>query len=339
MAAVLTLRAGLITVAPPCSSTHREAAAGEDDRRGSAPGGLGMLGAVNDRHDSRLRLAAINFLNPAPLMWDFEHPPLDRDLARRYRIDRMLPSECAARLVSGKADLGLIPIAALAAHPELRILPGCTIAAKERVRSLQLVRRAAQPLQALRSVAADTASRTTVTYARLLFRMWGNPDVPFMPLAADLDRMLARADAAIIIGDPALLALEERSNRFERTGEELVYHDLAYEWRALTGLPFISAAWCAAPAEGALSDEQLGPVSADLLRSRDHGLQNIDALAHEWAGRLPISESTIREYLAGNIHYILDEECIEGMAAFFDMAADAGVLPPYAFSAHLLTVR
>ena len=58
--------------------------------------------------------------------------------------------------------------------------------------------------------------------------------------------MLERADAAIVIGDPALLALEERNNRFERTGEELVYLDLAEEWRALTGLPFVSAVWCAA---------------------------------------------------------------------------------------------
>ena len=87
---------------------------------------------------SRLRVAAINFLNPAPLMWDFEHPPLKTELALRYQIDRMSPSECAARLASGRADIGLIPIAALATTPGLQILPGCTIAAKGRVRSLLL---------------------------------------------------------------------------------------------------------------------------------------------------------------------------------------------------------
>ncbi len=63
---------------------------------------------------SRLRVAAISFLNPAPLMWDFEHPPLDAPLALRYQIDRMSPSECAARLAKGAADIGLSPIAALA---------------------------------------------------------------------------------------------------------------------------------------------------------------------------------------------------------------------------------
>jgi len=273
---------------------------------------------------SRLRVAAINFLNPAPLMWDFEHPPLDAPLALRYRIDRMSPSECAARLASGAADIGLIPIAALAATPGLRILPGCAIASKGRVRSLRLIRRVAQPLAALRSVAADTASRTTLAYARILFHKWGNPAVPFLPAAADLDAMLQLADAAILIGDPALMALEERANRFERTGEELVYHDLAEEWRSLFGLPFVSAVWGASC--GGILDES---VAEDFIQSRNHGLENIDALVAEWSARLPISEATIRNYLTTNIHYVLDEECLEGMRGFFRMAAELGVLPEY----------
>ncbi|HZP07379.1 MAG TPA: menaquinone biosynthesis protein [Terracidiphilus sp.] len=283
---------------------------------------------MNAQHDSRLRVAAIDFLNPAPLMWDFEHPPLNAALAERYRIDRMTPAECAVRLASGEADLGLVPIAALATTPGLRILPGCTIASKDRVRSLLLVRRANQPLTQLRSVAADTASRTTIAYARILFHKWGHPSVPFVPLAADLDRMLAQADAAILIGDPALLALEERSNRFERTGEELVYHDLAHEWRTITGLPFISAVWGTA-ARGNSLDEG---IVLDFTCSRDHGLKNIDTLVTEWSLRLPIPESTIRSYLTGNIHYVLDEECLEGMRGFFRMAAECGVLLEYNFS-------
>jgi chorismate dehydratase len=277
--------------------------------------------------DARLRIAAIGFLNPAPLMWDFEHPPLDAPLASKYKIDRMSPSECAARLAAGTADIGLIPIAALATTPGLRILPGCTIASKDRVRSLLLVRRASQPLATFRSVAADTASRTTIAYTRILFHKWGNPTVPFLPMAADLDSMLDKADAAIVIGDPALFALEERSNRFERTGEELVYHDLAHEWRSLTGLPFVSAVWGAA--HRSPLDES---VAEDLNQSRLHGLRNIEALAAEWSRKLPIPEVTIRSYLTTNIHYHLDQECIEGMRGFFRMAAETGVLPEYSFS-------
>ena len=277
---------------------------------------------------SRLRVAAIGFLNPAPLMWDFEHPPRMAKLALRYRIDRMTPAECAGRLASGTAEIGLIPIAALATTPGLRILPGCVIAAKGRVRSLLLVRRATRRLHELRSVAADIASLTTLAHARILFRHWGNPGVPFLPAPADLDTMLERADAAILIGDPALLALEERANRFERTGEVLVYHDMAEEWRTLTGLPFVSAVW----GSTACSSPLVESIAEDFVQSRNHGLENIDALAAEWSRRIPIPEQTIRTYLSTNIHYVLDDECVEGMKVFFLMAAQTGILPKYEFS-------
>jgi chorismate dehydratase len=297
----------------------------------------GRVGSLKDRVNStlhrRLRVAAIRFLNPAPLMWDFEHPPLKAELAQRYEIGWMLPSQCADELANGTADIGLVPIAALATTPGLRILPACTIASKGTVRSLLLVRRANQPLSDLRSVAADIASRTTIAYAHILFHKWGNPDVPFVPMAADLDAMLDRADAAILIGDPALMALEERANRFERTGEELIYHDLAHEWKALTGLPFVSAVWAAAPCSPL--DESVGE---DFLRSRDHGLQNIDALVKQWSRQLPLSEKMIRTYLTTNIHYVLDEECIEGMRGFFRIAAVTGVLPTYELPASAISV-
>jgi chorismate dehydratase len=266
-------------------------------------------------------------------MWDFEHPPLDASLALRYQVDRMSPSECADRLASGAADIGLIPIAALATIPGLRILPGCTIASKGCVRSLLLVRRASQPLQSLRSVAADTASRTTLAHARILFRHWNNPSVPFLPAAADLDAMLANADAAILIGDPALMALEERANRFERTGELLVYHDLAQEWHTLTGLPFVSAVWGLAG-----SIPFVDTIVPDFIQSRIHGLENIDALVAEWSARIAIPEETIRTYLTTNIHYTLDDECIEAMKVFFRMAAESRLLPEYSFSVDKLVL-
>ncbi|MEI9969347.1 MAG: MqnA/MqnD/SBP family protein [Terracidiphilus sp.] len=128
----------------------------------------------------------------------------------------------------------------------------------------------------------------------------------------------------MLIGDPALLALEERNNQFERTGEELVYLDLAEEWRKLTGLAFVSAVWGVAPNVGtqalgsAHRSELDESIAGDFISSRDHGLANIDALVAEWSKRFAIPEETIRTYLTANIHYVLDEECVEG---------DARVLP------------
>jgi len=70
----------------------------------------------------------------------------------------------------------------------------------------------------------------------------------------------------------------------------------------------------------------------DFILSRDHGLANIDALVAQWSRQMPLSEGTIRSYLTTNIHYVLDEECIEGMRGFFKIASETGVLPAYEFN-------
>jgi chorismate dehydratase len=82
--------------------------------------------------------------------------------------------------------------------------------------------------------------------------------------------------------------------------------------------------------EAAANRLPLEAITEDFNRSRIHGLENIDALVAEWSKRLPISEETIHTYLTANIHYTLDEECIEGMRVFFRTAASLGILPEYA---------
>ena len=247
----------------------------------------------------------------------------------RYEIDWMLPSECADRLAAGTADIGLVPIASLATTPGLRILPGCTIASKgpralaaagaprqPAARTLCApwppTRPAAPPLPTRAFSFTSGATRTCLS-------------CPWLPISTPCSTAPTPPSSSAI---PALLALEERANRFERTGEELVYHDLAEEWRALTGLPFVSAVWGVRSRQHSWTRASPRTLSS----SRDHGLQNIDALVAEWSRKLPLPAKTILTYLTTNIHYVLDEECVEGMRGFFRMAAETGVLPEYRFS-------
>lgn len=276
---------------------------------------------------SRLRVAAIRFLNPAPLMWDFEHPPRAPLLAQRYDVQSMTPAQCAAALASGAADLGLVPITAFAETASLRMVPGCAIAARGPIRSLLLVVRAAAGLAGVRSIAADTSSRATLAYLQIMVRHYWKLPARFLPHAPDLDAMLAAADAALLIGDPALLALEDRAAREQRTGEALLYLDLAAEWHSLTGLPWISAVW-------GVRQDRLPSTAArdqlvdDLVASRDAGLAHIDALVEKWAPRIALPPPVIRAYLSQNIRYILDQECLAGMRGFYQLAAECEVLPP-----------
>jgi len=268
-----------------------------------------------------IRVAAIDFLNPAPLMWDFEHPPLAAELAERYALRYMLPSQCAAALLDGTADLGLVPIAALT--PDLVIVPGSVIASLDRVRSIQLIVRGAKPLQAVRTVAADTASRSSLAYAHILFTKFLGVSPGFIPASADPIAMLESADAALLIGDPALLALEGREAIEEKVGA-CQWFDLAHEWKVRTGLPWVAAVWAARPE--AIPDR--AQLVADLDRSRANGLARIEDLVAEWTPRISIPASTIRAYLTRNIHYTLDPACLEALHLFRRYAAEIGLLPP-----------
>jgi chorismate dehydratase len=264
-------------------------------------------------------------------MWDFEHPPRNAALSQRYQVNYTQPALCADDLLAGRADLGLIPIASLT--PALAIVPGCTIASLNRVRSIQLIVKlrsssdsADQALSAVRTIAADTASRSSLAYAQVLFRRFLGTVPEFLPSPADPAAMLAHADAALLIGDPALLALEARESIEENAGPCL-WIDLAHEWQTRTGLPWVAAVWAVRPEALTAS---IGPLQLihDLQASRDNGLANIDALVAEWTPRIALSPDTIRHYLTRNIHYTLTPDCVETIRTFRGYAAEAGILPP-----------
>jgi chorismate dehydratase len=272
-----------------------------------------------------LRVAAINFLNPAPLMWDFEHPPLAAALAQRYTLHYTQPSLCADELLAARADLGLIPIASLT--PELAIVPGCTIASLDEVRSIQLIIKSPHTLGTVKTIAADTASRSSLAYAEILFRKFLHTQPTFLPAAANPIAMLQQADAAILIGDPALLALEARE-QIEATIGPCLWIDLAREWRTRTNLPWVAAVWAVRPESLGNSNLTAAQLTGDLATSRDHGLSHIDQLVQQWTPRIAIPPTTIRNYLTHNIHYHLDPDCIRTIKLFREYAAEVDILPP-----------
>lgn len=261
----------------------------------------------------RLRISAISYLNTAPLMWDFEHG----NAGAAFDISYTVPSQCAADLAAGSADIGIIPAAAYASISGLAILPGVAIASRRPVRSILLVSKV--PLDQIRSVALDTSSLTSVALTKVLFAKWWGPGRSFAPMAPDVERMMADHDAGLLIGDPALQVDRSR----------YLTYDLAEEWIRLTGKPFVFAFW--AVRQAALKN---APAALDLAAlfqdSRDHGLQpaSLDRIAREWSPRLGLSEPDIKTYLTENIYYDLDPACLDGLALFYRYAGECGALPP-----------
>ena len=289
----------------------------------------------------KLRIAAIQYLNPAPLMWDFEHDPEQERLAELYTIHSMLPAQCADALASGRADIGLTPATAYAAHPGLAILPGCAIASRDAVRSILLVMRAEMDIRELRRVTLDPASRSSNAYAQIILQRFHGVRTEYVlrsgpsganPAAAvNVDDLLRDSDAAVLIGDPALRLMQAREGIHLVSATQPHCVDLALEWRVWTGLPWVSAFWAVRPEAIAASGRKSSDVISDFVRSRDHGLEHLNEITAEWAPRLAdapaIPPEAIEAYLRQNIHYILDDACRAGLECFYRYAAEMKILP------------
>ena len=261
-----------------------------------------------------LKVSAISFLNTAPLMWDFEHGPT-REIRENFVVDYTVPSQCAEALRTGEADIGIIPVITTAEIPELVVLPDVAIAARNRVRSILLVSR--RPLEEVRTVAVDTSSRTSVGLVDVLLTRFFGGRRELRPMAPALSTMLQQCDAGLLIGDPAMMA----------STDGLYSYDLGELWRAQTGLPFVFAVW--AVRKEAMAQMRPGLELGEVFRrSRDHGLepQSLAAIAREWAPRIGLEEPEIVRYLQENIHYRLDEECRRGLALYFALAAECGLI-------------
>jgi chorismate dehydratase len=261
-----------------------------------------------------LKIAGISFLNTVPLMWDFEHNP-SQEIQENFEIEYMVPSLCAQKLREGVADIGIIPVITTATIPGLVVLPDVAIAALNKVRSIQLVSKC--PIDEIRTVAVDTSSRTSVGLTQVLLTKFFGGHRELTPMPPVLGPMLEKCDAGLLIGDPAMVVKTDG----------LYAYDLAEVWRAKTGLPFVFAVWT-------VRREALGEMCGGLdlpaifRRSRDHGLQDesVKAIAREWAPKMGLTEAEIVSYFRENIHYSLDAECRKGLALYFKLAAECGVI-------------
>ena len=257
-----------------------------------------------------MRISAISYLNTAPLMWDFEHGPPNPD----FEISYTVPSQCAAELARGAADIGIIPSAAYATIPGLVILPDVAIAATRAVRSILLVSK--KPIEQIQTVALDNSSLTSVALLRILFEKFWYLAPHFDSAQPTLHSMLAEHDAALLIGDPALQV--DRS--------KYLTWDLAEEWIQLTGKPFVFAFWAIT---GQALQQAHAVLAQTFQRSRDHGLQsdNLAAISEIWSRNLGLTRKSVLDYLTENIHYHLDNPCLEGLQLFYQYAHECKLIP------------
>ena len=141
-----------------------------------------------------MQIVGVCFLNARPLLAGLE---AGLPAPFSYRLTAAEPAECAEQLGDGRAAAGLVPVAALPFLPNVRALPGLGIAARGEARSVLVISKV--PLEEIRTLAAHTASRTSVALARLLLaERWGvRPRV--VPVRPPVEAMLAEAEKIVSI--------------------------------------------------------------------------------------------------------------------------------------------
>jgi chorismate dehydratase len=246
-----------------------------------------------------LIVSAVSYLNTWPLVWGFLHGP-QRGIFD-FRFD--LPAACAEALRDGKADVGLVPCAELD-RLGLDFLPELGIACEGPVRSILLISR--RPFGDIGTLAVDSGSRTSVALARIILaeRYGCRPLVT--PHAPSLEEMLAKNDAALIIGDPALrLDLENLPYRTL---------DLGLEWVAWSGLPMVFAVWAG-------RREFLTANAAEaFLASYRWGWDHVDEMVERASSERGFDKNLARAYFTSHIVYPLSARHLEGLALFRRLA-------------------
>ena len=237
----------------------------------------------------KIKVGAVSYLNTKPLVYAFENGAMvnDMDLVFDY------PSKVAQMLINDEIDLGLVPVAIIPQIPNAQIISNFCIAATNPVASVCLFSKV--PIQNIESVILDYQSRTSVALLKILLKDFWKISPDFIASEAEFENEINGTTAALIIGDRALVQL----NNFP-----FVY-DLAEAWQKMTNLPFVFAAWVA---------NKILPES--FINSFNLSIKNSLAQVDTIIESIEFRDYDLNIYFKENIDYKLDDQKRKGLNLF-----------------------
>jgi chorismate dehydratase len=239
--------------------------------------------------NSKIKVAAVSYLNTKPLLYGIERSPVMNDIELIVNY----PSELAKSLQDGSIDMALLPVAAMPGIAGAHIVSDYGIASDGNVASVAIFSQV--PMEEITAVYLDYQSRSSVRLAQLLLEKHWKKEVIFKPAPENYIEYINGTNAGVIIGDRALKQLDNF---------EYIY-DLATAWKEFTGLDFIFAAW--------IANKEL---PAGFLKAFNEanavGLQHIDEVVAE----NPFPYYSLKKYYTENIKFYLDDEKKKGLNKF-----------------------
>jgi chorismate dehydratase len=269
-----------------------------------------------------LKIGLIDYLNTMPFHYDLA----ERLEHTEVHFERGVPAQMNRMLMSGEIDLAPISAIEAARHAdELVILPGLGISSLGAVRTVLLFSWAADMRELDgQPIALTDHSATSVALLKVLCRERYQIQPSFTVTRQHLPSMLAAQQAALVIGDDALVEISvPRSLPHPTTGSPTIpfVYDLSDEWLKMTGLPFTFAVWAAR--KDRLEALRQANVMQALYDSTEVGLSEAarDTLAQGYAGRLGLPAGVCRRYLR-DLRYRLTEEDRAGLKLFLELALE-----------------
>ena len=246
-----------------------------------------------------VRLAASSYLNSAPLIWSFLNGP------HRGSVDfvEAVPARCAQLFAESSVEGALVPVIEYQRIAGGLLARDVCVGSRKEVLSVVLVSENKR-LEEIRSVALDESSRTSATLVKIVFREFLQCEPEWTTRAPNLEQMLEKNDAALIIGDPGMT--------FRRHGVNV--WDMASLWREYTGLGFVFAMWM-------VRDDAIERArEVDFAGARDEGVAHIEEIVRSYQDKIPMSVEELRNYLTRNIVFSVDDSMERGLRLYFELA-------------------
>ena len=223
-------------------------------------------------------------------------------------------------LAAGELDASVVSAVEYARNAAAyHLLPDLAISADGAVHSVALFSK--RPVESLdgTTVLRTASSRTSVLLLELLCRHRWKVAPRFATVRAEATDLTALAqfphDAVLAIGDAALVLASK--------GIYPHQVDLGEAWKDWTGLPFVFAVWAA---RRRADQEAVRATHAQLIQSRNWGLEHLDLLADQAWATTGIERQVCRDYL-GDLDYRFSYRHLAGLTDFFRRLAQDGLVP------------
>jgi chorismate dehydratase len=240
----------------------------------------------------KIRISAVSYTNTKPFIYGIQHSPV----IDQIDLSLDMPSDCAQKLIDNKVDIGLIPVAAALNLSEWHIISDYCIGADGAVNSVFIFSNC--DIKDVKTVQLDPQSRSSNNLGRVLLKNFWKIDPNLVVNAPDYSQSSDAHTAFVQIGD----------RTFGKKQKFQYVYDLAEEWKKMTGLPFVFAAWIANK-----------PIPNDFTEEFNKGLKF--GLEHrpELLKELPKRDDfDLEDYLMHKLDFNLTEDKKKALFLFLD---------------------